>query len=129
MLFFLPNSIFGHKKWVVVAFVLFLFSFSPPSALKRKAERKGACSPAWSTEKETLFDVSGFLGLDLKTSAGSLLRDCLTCISPGIPYPAEFNLAASFPKDLTGYRLSSSNLATWSFVARNRLLRGPGCDR
>lgn len=100
---------------------VFIFIF-PSSALIRKAERKRVYSFSWSTEKKTLLDVSGFLVLvpaqrlpDLCTPWNSL-----SCPIQFIP---------SFLKDLTGYRLNYSNLATQSFVARNRWLKRTDCDR
>lgn len=137
--FFLPNSIFGHKKWCLL--LLFCFHFHspllppppppPPNALKRKAEGKRACPSSWSTEKETLFDDAGFLGLGSRPVLLPLSGTARPYSSGNStdPYPAQFSLASSFLEDLTRYRLSFSNLSTEFSVARNRWLRRTGCNR
>lgn len=101
----------------------------PPRTLKRTAERKRACPPWWSTEKETLFDVSRFLGLNsrpvLVPSQGLARR----YPSGNSTDPCPVRLGLFSLEDLTGCRLSSSNLATGFFVARNRWVKETRCNR
>lgn len=119
---FLPSSIFDHKKWLLL--LLFSFYFHSPSlprhptppprppglpTLKKRAESTRLWPPLWSTEKETLFDVSGVLGL---SSRRMLLpaQGLWAYIPPKNPYPAPFCLASSFLKDWTGCRPKSPRI-------------------
>lgn len=127
----LSKSNLVHKKWLLLlSFGFYFYPYPPAQRFKEKA-RKRAWPPSRSTEKETLFDVSGLL-VQVQDPCWFLPRDCPGRIFQGMPQaltlPKSFQLPV-FLKTWKGYKLSFSNLATRCIVASNKCLGRTGWNR
>lgn len=129
--FLIPESIFVRKKWWLSLSFCFYFCPCPllPPVQHFKEKRQKAEGLLLSfmelREGNSLWVFSGLLGLGLRpvlAPSQGLPRPH----PPGNaadPYPAQSVLPLLFLQTLKGHKLSSSNLATRFFVARNRWLR------
>lgn len=96
----------------------FVFIFIFPSKCFNKKSRKEESVLSFTEHREELSSI-------VLVPAQRLPDLCTPWNSLSCP----IQFIPSFLKDLRGYRLSYSNLAPQSFVARNRWLKRTDCDR